>query len=480
MNWNFYFQILLALLLASCNVNTVTNAKKEIKESPTLSDFSKHGTIGVHVVELNSGKVLLNKNEHKRMTPASLTKLFTSGAALLTLGRDHTFETQVYSSPVGDEGKHHLYIKGGGDPTLGSDRFSAHGIEPFFEKIYNGIREKGWDELTGDIIIDNSYLKGPAYPSKRVWEDMANYYGAAPNGLSYKENTFRLALKSPSKIGEHCQVVRCTPDIQTHIDCYVVAGSNQKDSAYIYGVPGMNKWTVQGSIPAGRDAFTIKGAIPYPGLVFGSELKAYLQKKGIRINGTVRISQKKAPFDSLNLIATNYSPKLSEIITVINKKSQNLFADHLLMELGRVHQQEGSWDTGCLALNIFWRKNIGDFSGKFYDGSGLSPFNGVSCKDLVNVLTYMHHSEQSDVFKQTLAIGGIDGTLRSIWKDNGIKGVVIGKSGSMNGVLGYAGYFSAASGKPFAFCVIVNHFTEPFASVRSEIEHLIADLIRNN
>lgn len=480
MKWNFYFQLVLAVLLTSCNVNTVTNAKNEINESPAICDFSKHGTIGIHVVELSSGDILLNKNEHKRMTPASLTKLFTSGAALMMLGKDHTFETQVYSLAHGDEGKHHLFIKGGGDPTLGSDRFSAHGIELFFEKIYEGIREKGWDELMGDIIIDNSYLKGPGYPSKRVWEDMANYYGAVPNGLSYKENTFRLALKSPSKIGERCQVVSCTPDIQTHIDCYAVAGSNQKDSAYIYGVPGMNKWMVQGSIPAGRDAFTIKGAIPYPGLVFGSELKAYLQKKGIRINGIVRFSQKKVPFESMDLIASNRSPKLSDIITVINKKSQNLFADHLLMELGKVYYEAGTWDAGCLVLNSFWHKNTGDFSGKFYDGSGLSPFNGISCKDLVNVLIYMHHSEQADAFKQSLAIGGVDGTLGSIWKENGVNGAVIGKSGSMNGVLGYAGYFSAASGNQFAFCVMVNHFTEPFSTIRSEIESLIATLVRNN
>jgi len=480
MKWNFYFQLVLAALLTSCNVNTATNAKNEIKESPAISDFSKHGTIGIHVVELSSGDILLNKNEHKRMTPASLTKLFTSGAALLALGKDYAFETQVYLSPLADDGEHHLYIKGGGDPTLGSDRFSVPGIESFFEKVYEGIRKKGVKELSGDIIIDNSYLKGPAYPSKRVWEDMANYYGAVPNGLSYKENTFRLTLKSPSKTGERCQVVNCAPDIQTYIDCYVVAGANQKDSAYIYGVSGMDKWTVQGSIPAGRDAFTIKGAIPYPGLVMGSELKAYLQKNGIRINGTVRFSQNKVSFDRLNLIATNRSPKLSEIITVINKKSQNLFADHILMELGKVLQQEAGWDTGCLVLNSFWQKRIGAFSGQFYDGSGLSPFNVVSCQDLVDVLIFMHHSEQSEVFKQTLAIGGIDGTLRSIWKDDGIKGVVIGKSGSMNGVLGYAGYFTAASGKSFAFCVMVNHFTEPFASVRSEIEHLIEDLIRNN
>ena len=61
-----------------------------------------------------------------------------------------------------------------------------------------------------------------------------------------------------------------------------------------------------------------------------------------------------------------------------------------------------------------------------------------------------------------------------------MKGAVIGKSGSMNGVLGYAGYFTAASGEQFAFCVMVNHFTESFDVVRTEIEDLVTDLVRNN
>lgn len=133
-----------------------------------------------------------------------------------------------------------------------------------------------------------------------------------------------------------------------------------------------------------------------------------------------------------------------------------------------------------MALNRFWSENINDFSGTFYDGSGLSPFNACSCKDLVETLMYMYHSEQVEVFKQTLSIGGIDGTLRGIWKENGMKGAVIGKSGSMNGVLGYAGYFTAASGEQFAFCVMVNHFTESFDVVRTEIEDLVTDLVRNN
>lgn len=453
-----------------------TDKEQRIEKAKQSIEISKNGISAISVLDLNTRQVVLADNEDKRMTPASLTKLFTTAAALEQLGPDYRFTTQAFL--YSDNSKINIVVKGGGDPTLGSKRFPDNGIVDFFEKIKNSIKKNGLLLINGDIIIDKSHYSGPVYPSKRLWEDMANYYGASPSAVTYKENTFFLTLKSPKEIGQKCKVTTCSPQVNIRFDCLVKASASSKDSAYLYGTYNSKDWTIQGSIPASRNAFKIKGAMPDPGLVFGQELMDYLSKNGIKVTG--KVTYAKPNVKKSSLIASHQSPFLSDIIKVINKKSQNLYADHLLFELGQQYKGNANWDTGCDALNDFWSQKINGFTGSFYDGSGLSPFNTFCCGDMVELLAYMNECEHAAIYKNSLAVGGVDGTLKRIWKDEDVKGFVLGKSGSMNGVLGYAGYFSSKNGKQYAFCIIVNHFTESFSDIRTGIEEVISELIRNN
>jgi D-alanyl-D-alanine carboxypeptidase/D-alanyl-D-alanine-endopeptidase (penicillin-binding protein 4) len=99
---------------------------------------------------------------------------------------------------------------------------------------------------------------------------------------------------------------------------------------------------------------------------------------------------------------------------------------------------------------------------------------------MANVLMFMSEHESSDTFKESLAISGIDGTLKRIWNSKETKGRVKGKSGYMNGVLGYAGYITTKSNKKLTFCIIVNRFTRPVADVRKLIETDITKIILEN
>jgi D-alanyl-D-alanine carboxypeptidase/D-alanyl-D-alanine-endopeptidase (penicillin-binding protein 4) len=87
----------------------------------------KNGRIGVCVKSLQTGKTILSENALKNMAPASNLKLMTTAAALGVLGETYTFKTYIeYDGEIKDSVLYgNLYIRGTGDPTLGSDRFKG-------------------------------------------------------------------------------------------------------------------------------------------------------------------------------------------------------------------------------------------------------------------------------------------------------------------------------------------------------------------
>lgn len=461
------------LLLGACVAAPQKNSDKQPELNLSLNVTEK-GVCSVYAVDIESGETILEQQGHLRMTPASLTKILTTGAALHLLGSDFRYETTFYLQSNSTD--KNLFVLGSGDPTLGSDRFEDTKPTALFGHLLAALKQKGIKSLS-ELVVDNSCFTGVRYPSKRLWEDMGNYYGAVPNGLSYRENTFFLTLQSPEGVGKPVRVVKTEPPLTIRIHSQVTTAANAKDSAYIYGNEWMDEWYVSGTIPQGRSSFVIKGALPHPEQVFTNELKQFLTANGIRI-GQVTYKELTQP-EYGELVYRHLSPSLKELIAVTNKRSHNLYADHLLFTMT---QQTGvaDWDSGVRQLTAFWQKNIPDFSATLFDGSGLSPFNTFSAKDMVDVLVWMRQTKEKAAFEESLAVGGVDGTLKSIFKEPEYKGCLLGKSGSMNGVLGYCGYLTTNGGRKVAFCMMANRFSEPFTTVRTNMEVLMKEIVDQN
>jgi len=182
------------------------------------------------------------------------------------------------------------------------------------------------------------------------------------------------------------------------------------------------------------------------------------------------------------IILTYHSPKLSDIIKVVNHKSNNLFADMILLTISKEFKQVYSWDMGVSVVKDFWNERI-DFENNFRikDGSGLTPKNLIATQGMVDLLTWMkNNSEYFDVFKASLAIGGESGTLKSVFKNPSLKNKVFGKSGSMEGVLGYCGYYIDKKAHYNAFCIITNNYLIETKEVRTHIDNTLTKLILSN
>jgi D-alanyl-D-alanine carboxypeptidase/D-alanyl-D-alanine-endopeptidase (penicillin-binding protein 4) len=397
-----------------------------------------HAVAGIYAVDTATGKVLIDKNSDLSLVPSSCMKIVTTAAALQLLGADARFETSLEYDGVIDKGKTlhgNLYIHGGGDPCLGSDRIPASlSWKKQIEAWADAVQKLGIEKIEGRVIGDASrWEKALAVPSW-AWEDLGNYYGAGASALSFHENAYALVFKPGSKAGDRTAILRTDPPLPALVlQNEVTTGpEGSGDRACIYGSEFSSIQAVRGTVPAAVDEFTIKGAIPDPAEFCAELLAQTLQERGISVE------QKMVPAQRRTVFHTTASPTVAEIVHWTNQNSINLYAEHLLKALGERMSQEGSTQAGLKGIASFLTSQKIDLGGlSMMDGSGLSRKNLITAKQLVAVLLKMRKSEAFPIFFQSLPDQG--GSVRA-------------KTGSMSFIRGAAGYAGE-----IAFAIIINH-----------------------
>lgn len=416
------------------------------------------------VIELSSGNTLYEYDANRNVTPASLTKLFTTAAALETLGPTAKIATKVFVY------KDELYIRGYCDPTFSSKYYTWHNIDDFANQIADILAERKIRHISA-LKLDESYIEGSPYPSKHLWEDMGNYYGAAPSSFNIIDNTQTIILSSPDTPGNACKIVSLQPNTETKLKCFVKSYLKQADSVYVYGT-GEDRY-LSGCMPCTKNNFKVKASLPSPSSYFASTLKSVLESKGISIMRTETVG--KIP-EKAEQILSYTSPSVESIIKSTNHESDNLYAESLLLHL--VDGEHTSHDEGIALLRKYVEKTTGQ-KANLFDGSGLCPMNTTTPRQVVNLLRHVLTSQYARQYENSLARAGIEGTLRRLGKGTPIEGNVRGKSGSMTGVLGYAGVFTSNKGKRCLFCIIINHSDETNASLRGKIAYWLENCITN-
>jgi len=392
--------------------------------------------LSIYAVDTTTNRVLVEENSEKAFVPASCMKVVTTAAALSLLGPEMQFETKLqHDGEIDQDGILHgnIYIYGGGDPCLGSDRIAPSLSWKEQLNLWTlAIKNLGIQKIEGRVIGDNSqWEKFGTIPSWE-WEDVGNYYGAGAYALSFHENFYTLTFQPGVKVGEDANIIRIDPNIpKMTINNEVKTGPiGSCDLASIYGSEFSYERLVKGTIPAGVNEFTIKGSIPNPHLTVAQLLADTLTEQ------TVFIEEKNLQEKPRLTFHTTYSPTLKEIIHWSGQKSINLYAEHLLKALGK-----GSTNNGIEVVKA-WLTSCGiDLTGfKMKDGSGLSRQNAISTKQLVSVVITMTHSPHFSIFYNSLPL------QRSGYR---------AKSGTMTSIKGYVGFK-----ENIAFAMLVNQHEE--------------------
>ncbi|MFZ2794770.1 MAG: D-alanyl-D-alanine carboxypeptidase/D-alanyl-D-alanine-endopeptidase [Prolixibacteraceae bacterium] len=447
----------------------------------TTDPALKGSGVSIYVSDLDGSRVLMSESAGQLLSPASTMKVITTAAALEILGPDYRFQTEFGFSgqTVRHENmlKGNLVVRGMGDPTLGSAAFGdSLAPEAIARHFTEALKKEGIVTVTGDLVIDVSAYDGYVAPGSWAWEDIGNYYGAGPSALTFADNMIHLWFNSPQKTGEPVDLIRTFPDLPwLSWQNELKSSSVNRDLAYVYGSPWGERRVIRGSIPAGRKAFEVKASMPEPPRYFGQFLLENLAGSGITLLGSLRVTDKKQEF---TLLTTVWSPPLKEIITLINHKSVNLFTEHLVMQVAYEQSTRGRMEEGLQVISGFWEEK-GIVEPLFMeDGSGLSRYNAVSSRFLVEVLKYMHGSKNGVLFRSTLPSAG-NGTLGSFATADFPGETLRCKSGSLERVRGYAGYLKCQSGREVAFSILVNNFPGTSQEVVRKIRNLLLEIRKN-
>ena len=461
----------------------------------------RRGRVGIKIVSLTSGKVIFENDADKYFTPASNMKNFTVAAALEKLGPDFKFTTQVYGPKPDADGviKGDLRIIGGGDITISTAFFGTSVDDP--ETYYKGIDRlvdkiaaAGIKRVDGNLVGDESYFRGFAIPPTWEWDDLQWRDGSEVSALPINDNDVDLSIK-PGAVGRPCIIKITPPNTLFKIEnvCWT-SNAGAKRQIIVNKRLDQNVLWVGGSMPADDRGFTGALTVSHPADLFMAILKERLAKRGIFVTGQTNTTRNADyhpttplrpfvdtfPANKPELMPVELtrieSPPFGVIAAKTLKPSQNMYTETILWVLGEIAnaplhpidtvtlgysqlpQRPNSFDLGIAQV-----KNFRDMAGIppdaviQYDGSGMSRHDVITPGAVVQLYTYMaKQSKYAQVWRDSLSIGGIDGTLRNRFKGTAAEGNMRGKTGTLDQVSALSGYVTTATGEQIVVSILVN------------------------
>jgi D-alanyl-D-alanine carboxypeptidase/D-alanyl-D-alanine-endopeptidase (penicillin-binding protein 4) len=421
---------------------------------------------GILIETLDSQQTIYNKDSERFFTPASNVKLLTSAAALLSLGADFRIRTPIYAT--GDfPTVNSLRIFGKGDPSLTGEHL---------RNLTKELKKLGLRRIK-TLIIDNSYFRETGVNPYWEWQDLYQDYGTSYHSLVLNGNAFNLTLE-PQQVGEGVKMTIDDPLAAKQWQIENSATTSVEDSPYqikIETVVGKPTLTIQGSLAAKSEPDLWGLAIPDPPLYFGQSWRRILAEAGIFVD-RVEIRHEFVAEAEEKEISAIESPPLSSLLEHLNQESDNLFGENLLQILAKETETPEVIEAVKKSLT---KLGVNPESYYIVDGSGLSRRNLVSPEALVKLLQLMHKSSARKIYEQSLAIGGVNGTLSNRFKNTNLQGNVLAKTGTLQGALALSGYLNLSSSHPLVFSIIVNRSPQSPKQLRQVIDEIVL-FVNNN
>jgi serine-type D-Ala-D-Ala carboxypeptidase/endopeptidase (penicillin-binding protein 4) len=469
----------LFLALATfCRAETLEQRLDRLMEAGPGKYFA-----GVQVVSLDSKKILFQYNDDFLFMPASNMKVLTTALALVRLGPDYRFTTRLSREPSGD-----LVLFGSGDPSLSGrvypytkDSGSGPPLRALEALADQGV-SAGLTRVDGDIVGDDRLYPYAPYPPSWTEDDKIREYGAPVSALTLNDNTLTLTVQPGAEPGDPAQI-SFTPAIEYYaIDNRIATVSKGGEARIrISKVQNSRQLLLWGSIPVGHAPFSDSLAIDDPALFAAQALYDALTRRGVTITGKA-VARHRAVSDDFDPapameLASRVSPPLLQLLQVADKTSQNLHAELMLREVGRVSRYRGTREAGLEEMTALF-KEAGASAGdaRLEDASGLARNVMVAPRLMTRILSYLYQSKYREAFISLFPIGGEDGTLKNRMKDSPSAGEVHAKTGTLSRAIALSGYIDSKTRGWLAFSIIVNSFTAPPSEVRKWIDKIALEL----
>ncbi len=427
----------------------------------------KKVTFAVHIIKADSGKKVYSRKANVAMIPASNMKIITTAAALKYLGADFKYKTRI--GLQGDS----LVVIGSGDPLLGDEKTEAkYGKSRHWvlDDIVAGLKEARITKV-GNIIVDTTVFDDERVHPNWPKEQLNRWYACEVSGVNYNGNCVLIGAKNTGG-----RVVISLEPQTTFIKLINKVSARGGNVMGAYRNHTQNVLTVKGKCSKSVAPFDV--AIERPAAFFGFLLAEKLNAAGITTGGKL-LEQTVVNPGQIQLVR-EYSHTIGDCLGRSNKNSFGLVAESLLKTIAAhesASKKNGSWVGGREVISDYM-KGLGIDSGQFYidDASGLSRQNKLSARAITKVLASVYKSKDRQLYKNSLAAGGIDGTIKKYFREKKYKGKVFGKTGYIVGVKSFSGICSTAKGD-YIFSILTNRAN---ARTRPAINDIAKAIIDSN
>jgi D-alanyl-D-alanine carboxypeptidase/D-alanyl-D-alanine-endopeptidase (penicillin-binding protein 4) len=354
------------------------------------------GSSGVYIYDITAGKPLTGKKSTTRRILASNAKLFTTAAALDQFGLDGRFATRIYTDGTiaGGIVNGNVFIRGGGDPTFGSDSYAKrhYSSAATIEQLAGKLALSGVTQITGGVYGDET-----AFDSRR---------GTAKYG-------FR-------RSGE--------------------IGGQLSGLAFDRGLTTSGRaWQTD------------------PPRYAATKLREELQDAGVDVDGAIGVRVAPVGATELAAIESLAMSRLISLTNKPSNNflSEMLLKGLALNDQGKAGSTPATTGRGASLARLFAaslrsRVSLGD-------GSGLSRTDRAAPREVVDLLRGMQNRVDFPQYYASLSVPGVDGTLYKRMRGTAASKRCAAKTGTLSNVSALSGYCTTAQGHIAAFSILQNN-----------------------
>lgn len=418
---------------------------------------------GISIRSGASGQLIYDHFGDIRLRPASNLKLLTAASALKVLGEGYTFSTEIITTGKMKKGilKGNLYLKGKGDPTL---------LKSDFDQMAEQLKKLGLRKITGDVVGDDTWFDQVRYPIDLPWSDETTYYGAPISALTasptkdFDAGSVVIEVSPNDKIGAK-PIVKVKPKTTAVKIINHAKTVSEPVEKKLQIVRRHDKKTIEVSGAISVEAKLEKEWVSVldPSKFALDLFQQSLINHGIKLEGHIKRGH--AP-KNIQPILMHHSIPLSQLLIPFMKLSNNIHAEMLIKEMGRISKGEGSWEKGLSVFQTNLAKlGINPKTMVLRDGSGVSHVDLVPANQISLLLYNVQNENWFPSYYQSLPIAGkkekmLGGTLRKRLKEQAVGGKIRAKTGSISTVSSLSGYIDTKSGQRLIFSILLNNLLD--------------------
>ena len=422
------------------------------------------GTVGVSVIDVSSGATLAASSDHAPLNPASNAKLATAAAAIRLLGPQHRFLTGLYGKINGDT-VDELVLRGDGDPSLATRDLwiMAADLRAAGVRRVRSIRvDQAW--------FDDAYVP-PAFEQQPAeWAP----FRAPIAAVSLNENTVLFQIRS-TKSGTDA-LVDVDPPGFVDLSGSVSTSKKGDPERVILGLEAKGArltGKLGGTLPEGSQLLRVAKRVDDPRLLAGYALRAVLKQLGADVPAEIKAGGAKQKA----LLVAHRSDELAQLAFALGKDSDNFYAEMLFRAIGAQAKGRPATTAAAAAAVTSYLESVGALEPGVIvkNGSGLFDANRVTPASTTALLRAAYRDPRvGPDFLAQLSIGGVDGTMRSRFREWSKPRAVRAKTGTLDAVAALSGYVLPPPGRaPIAFSLLVNGIPGKVSAARASMDDVV-------